>query len=82
MKMGFLEPSDYGIFEDWLAINRLRDGYLRIKDGLVSEGEIQEMEDKENHYDNMTRSCTRPVSMHSSWRTMKCAPIVGGSRYI
>jgi hypothetical protein len=28
------------------AINRSRDGYLRIKDGLVSKGEIQKMEDK------------------------------------
>jgi hypothetical protein len=41
----------YEIFEDWLAINRLRDGYLRIKDGLVLEGEVQEMEDEENVYD-------------------------------
>jgi hypothetical protein len=48
---GLLVPSNYGIFEDWLAINRLRDGYLRIKDGLVSEGEIQEMEDEESPYD-------------------------------
>jgi hypothetical protein len=48
---GLLKPSDYGIFEDWLAINRSRDGYLRIKDGLVTGGEIQEMEDEENHYD-------------------------------
>jgi hypothetical protein len=48
---GLLGPSDYGIFEDWLAFDRPRDGYLRIKDGLVSKGEIQEMEDKENHHD-------------------------------
>ena len=40
-----LGPSDYGIFEDWLAIDRSRDGYLHIKDGLATEGEIQEMED-------------------------------------
>jgi hypothetical protein len=33
-----------------LAIDRSRDGYLRIKDGLVLEGEIQEMEDEENYY--------------------------------
>jgi hypothetical protein len=46
-----LGPSNYGIFEDWLAINRLRDGYLRIKDGLVLEGEVQEMKDEENVYD-------------------------------
>jgi hypothetical protein len=48
---GLLGPSNYGIFEDWLAIDRSRDGYLHIKDGLVSEGEIQEMEEEENHYD-------------------------------
>jgi hypothetical protein len=48
---GLLRPSNYGIFEDWLAIDRSRDGYLRIKDGLVLEGEIQEMEDEENYYD-------------------------------
>jgi hypothetical protein len=46
-----LEPSNYGIFEDWSSINRSKDGYLRIKDELVSEGEIQEMEDEENHYE-------------------------------
>jgi hypothetical protein len=34
-----------------LAINRSRDGYLRIKDGLVSEGEVQDMENEENFYD-------------------------------
>ncbi len=48
---GLLGQSDYGIFEDWSAIDRLRDGYLRIKDGLVLEGEVQEMEDDENVYD-------------------------------
>ncbi len=48
---GLLGPSNYGIFEDWSAVDRLRDGYLPINDGLVLEGEIQEMEDEENHYD-------------------------------
>ncbi len=48
---GLWGPSNYGIFEYWSAINRLRGGYLCIKDGLVSEGEIQEMEDKDNYYD-------------------------------
>jgi hypothetical protein len=49
---GLLVPSNYGIFEDWLAVDRSRDGYLHIKeDGLVLEGEIQEMEDEENHFD-------------------------------
>jgi hypothetical protein len=46
-----LGTGDYGIFEDWSAIDRSRDGYIRIRDGLVSEGEIQEMNDKEIFYD-------------------------------
>ena len=50
-KDGPLGPGDYEIFEDWSDIDRSRDGYIRIKDGLVSEGEIQEMNDKENLYD-------------------------------
>jgi hypothetical protein len=49
-KDGLLGQGDYGIFEDWLAIDRLRDGYIRIMDGLVLEGEIQEMNNKENFY--------------------------------
>jgi hypothetical protein len=47
---GLLRPGDYGIFEDWLGINKSRDGYIRIRDGLVLEGEIQEMNNKENFY--------------------------------
>jgi hypothetical protein len=50
-KDGLLGQGDYGIFEDWVAIDRSRDGYIRIRDGLVLEGEIQEMKDKENFYD-------------------------------
>ncbi len=37
-KDGLLGPGDYGIFEDWSGINKGRDGYIRIRDGLVSEG--------------------------------------------
>jgi hypothetical protein len=48
---GLLGLGDYGIFEDWLAIDRSRDGYIRIRDGLVLEGEIQEMNNEENFYD-------------------------------
>ncbi len=45
-------PGDYGIFKDWLDINRSQDGYICIRDGLVSEGEIQEeMNDEENFCD-------------------------------
>jgi hypothetical protein len=37
---GPLGPGDYGIFKDWSDIDKLRDGYIHIRDGLVSEGEI------------------------------------------
>ncbi len=47
---GLLGPEDYGLFEYWPAINRSRDGYIRIRDGLVLEGEVQEMSNKENFY--------------------------------
>jgi hypothetical protein len=47
-KDGLLGPGDYGIFEDWLDIDRSQDGYIRIRDGLVLEGEIQERNDKES----------------------------------
>ena len=47
---GLLGPGDYGVFKDWLDIDRLRDGYIRIRDGLVLEGEIQEMNNEENFY--------------------------------
>jgi hypothetical protein len=50
-KVGSLGPGDYGIFEDWLAIDRSRDGYICIRDGLVLEGEIQEMNNEENFSD-------------------------------
>jgi hypothetical protein len=74
--MSFFGGGNYVIFEDWLAIDRLRDGYLHIRDGLVLEGEVQEIYNEENF---MTRSCIRPVFVHFSWRTTRCAPIVGGS---
>jgi hypothetical protein len=43
-----LGPGDYGLFEDWSAIDRSREAYTRIRDGLVLEGEVQEMDDEEN----------------------------------
>jgi hypothetical protein len=46
--MGIWGGGDYGIFEDWSAIDRSRNGYIRIRDGLVLEGEVQEMEEEEN----------------------------------
>ncbi len=48
---GLLGLGDYGLFEDWLAIDRSRDAYICIRDGLVLEGEVQEMEDEEKFYD-------------------------------
>ncbi len=35
---GLLVGSNYSIFEDSSAIGRSRDGYIRIRDGLVLEG--------------------------------------------
>jgi hypothetical protein len=49
---GLLGPGDYGLFEDWSAIDGSREAYICIRDGLVSEGEIQEMNNEENFYDN------------------------------
>ncbi len=51
-KDGLLGPGDYGIFEDWSAIVRSQDGYICIRDGLVLEGEIQEMNDEEIIYND------------------------------
>jgi hypothetical protein len=48
---GFLGPGDYGIFENWSDIDRLQDGYIRIRDRLVLEGEIQEM-NNEGYFNN------------------------------
>ncbi len=49
---GLLGAGDYGTFKDWLDIDRLEDGYIHIRDGLVLEGEIQEMNNEENFYNN------------------------------
>jgi hypothetical protein len=45
-----LGPGDYGLFKDWSAVDGLREEYIRIRDGLVLEGEIQEMNNEENFY--------------------------------
>ncbi len=47
---GLLGPGDYGLFKDWLAIDRPRDGYICIRNGLVLERVVQEMDDEENFY--------------------------------
>ncbi len=48
---GHLIPEDYRIYEDWSSINKSRERYIQIKDGLLSEGEVQDMNDEENFYD-------------------------------
>jgi hypothetical protein len=42
-----LGPEDHGIFEDWSAINKSQEKYIRIKDGLILEGEVQDMNNEE-----------------------------------
>ncbi len=50
-KDGHLIPEDYRIYEDWSSIDKLRERYIWIKDGLLSEGEVQDMNDEKNFYD-------------------------------
>jgi hypothetical protein len=73
---GLLGLGDYGLFEDWSDINRSRDGYIRIRDGLVLVGEVQEMND-ERFFTTMGR--TRLVFMDFFWRTTRWLLIIGGS---
>jgi hypothetical protein len=49
-KDGLLGQGDYEIFKYWTAIDRSRDGYILTRDGLVWDGEIQEMNNEENFY--------------------------------
>jgi hypothetical protein len=49
-KDGLLGTGDYRTFEDWSAINKLQEKYIRIKDGLISEGEVQDMKGEEIFY--------------------------------
>ncbi len=49
---GLLGPGDYGLFKNWSDINRSRDGYIHIRDGLVLVGEVQEMNNKESFFDD------------------------------
>jgi hypothetical protein len=51
-KEGLLGPRDYRLFKDWLAIDGSREAYICIRDGLVLEGKIQEMNNEESFYDN------------------------------
>ncbi len=73
---GLLGPGDYGIFEDWSAINNPQEKYIRIKDGLISEGEVQDMKDEENVYNKgpyKERVCV------FSWHTTRWLLIIAGS---
>ncbi len=47
---GLLGPGDYRIFKDWSAINKSQEKYIHIKDGLISEGEVQDMNKEANFY--------------------------------
>jgi hypothetical protein len=51
-KERLLGPREFRLFEDWLAIDGSREAYICIRDGLVLEGEIQEMNDEENFYND------------------------------
>ncbi len=49
--MAFWVKGITGSSEDWSAINKLQEKYIHIKDGLISEGEVQDMNNEENFYD-------------------------------
>jgi hypothetical protein len=73
---GLLGPGGYGIFEDWLAMKKSQEKYICIKDGLILEGEVQDMNDEENFYDEgpyKERVCG------FSWRTTRWLLIIAGS---
>jgi hypothetical protein len=48
---GHLFSEDYRIYKDWSGIDKLRERYIQIKDGLVLEGEVQEMNNEEIFFD-------------------------------
>ncbi len=45
-------PEDYRIYEDWSSINKSQERYIQIKDGLLLEGEVQDMNNEENFYND------------------------------
>ncbi len=77
-KDSLLGPGDYGIFEDWSAINKSQEKYIRIKDGLILEGEVQDMNNEENF---MTRGRTRDPFAVFSWHTTRWLLIIAGSHF-
>ncbi len=50
-KDGHLISEDYRIYKDWSSIDKSRERYIRIKDGLLLEGEVQDMNNEGNFYD-------------------------------
>jgi hypothetical protein len=78
-KDGLLGPGDYRIFEDWSAIDKLQDKYIRIRDRLVSEGEVQETNDKEFFYNEGPYE--ERVRGFFSWHTTRWLPIIAGSHF-
>ncbi len=78
-KDGLLGPGDYRIFKDWSAINKSQEKYIRIKDGLISEGEVQDMNNEEKNL--TTRGRTRNAFAVFSWHTTRWLLIITGSRF-
>ncbi len=59
-KDGLLGPGDYRIFEDWSAIIKSQEKYIRIKDRLISEDEVQDMNEEEFFYgEGPYKECVR-----------------------
>ncbi len=75
---GLWGSGDYGIFEDWSAINNLQEKYIRIKDRLISEGEVQDMNNKEIFYNE--GPCKERVRGFS-WHTTRWLLIIAGSHF-
>ncbi len=75
-KDGLLGPGDYGIFEDWSAIDKLQKRYIHIKEGLIPEGEVQDMNDEKKIYDKGPYEERVRVF---SWHTTRWLFIIVGS---
>jgi hypothetical protein len=74
-KDGLLRPGDYGLFKDWSAIDRLRDGTSALGMGWFWRERFRRWMMRRI----FTRGPTRPVFVDFSWRTTRCLLIVGGS---
>ncbi len=74
-KGGHLILEDYRIYEDWSSINKSRERYIRIKDGLLSEGEVQDMNDEENFYDEDFFLAYHQVVAYQRWLSFRPADL-------